>query len=122
MAPGGRRTGPGGPTARWSGRQGQRPRGRNAPAKPMSVAQRHAEWVGMLRADGPFIAIPVLTEVFPQGLDTVPDGTLDKLRLAWAEVREAPDLLTPAWVDLVLGDLLGYTPQILAEGGALPAT
>ena len=75
----------------------------------------------MLRADGPFIAIPVLTEVFPQGLDTVPDGTLDKLRLAWAEVREAPDLLTPAWVDLVLGDLLGYTPQILAEGGALPS-
>jgi len=87
----------------------------------MSVAQRHAEWAGMLRADGPFIAVPVLTEVFPQGLDTVPDGTLDKLRLAWAEVREAPDLLAPAWVELVLRDLLGYTPQILAEGGALPS-
>ena len=33
---------------------------------------------------------------------------------------EAPDLLTAAWDDLVLGDLLGYTPQVLVEGGALP--
>ena len=90
-------------------------------ARPPSVAQRHAEWAGLLRADGPFIAIPVLTEAFPQGLDTVPDDTLDKLRLAWAEVREAPDLLTPAWDELVLGELLGYTPAMLAEGGALPA-
>jgi hypothetical protein len=87
----------------------------------MSVAQRHAEWVGLLRPDGPFIAVPVLTEAFPQGLDTVPNDTLDKLGLAWAEVREAPDLLTPAWEEFVLGELLSYTPQILAEGGALPA-
>ena len=70
--------------------------------------------------DGPFIALPVLTDAFPQGLDTVPDDTLDKLRLAWAEVQEAPDLLTPAWEELVLTDLLGYTPATLAEGGALP--
>jgi hypothetical protein len=87
----------------------------------MSVAQHHAEWVGLLRPDGPFIAVPVLTEALPQGLDTIPDDTLDKLSLAWAEVREAPDLLTPAWEEFVLGELLGYTPQILAEGGALPA-
>jgi hypothetical protein len=86
----------------------------------MSVAQRHAEWVGLIRPDGPFIAVPVFTEAFPQGLDTVPDDTLDKLGLAWAEVREAPDLLTPAWEEFVLEELLGYTPQILTEGGALP--
>ena len=34
---------------------------------------------------------------------------------------EAPDLLTPAWAELVLAELLGYTPAVLAEGGALPA-
>src|SRR6266849_4846478 len=101
------------------GRRGRSQGDRNAAPKPLSVAQRHAEWAALLRADGPFIAIPVLSEAFPQGLDTVPAGTLDKVRLAWAEVREAPDLLTAAWDDLVLGDLLGYTPQILAEGGAL---
>jgi hypothetical protein len=90
-------------------------------APRMSIAQQHAEWAGLLRPDGPFIAIPVLAEALPQGLDTVPAGTLDKLRLAWAEVREAPDLLTPAWCDLVLTDLLGYTGQVLAEGPGLPA-
>jgi hypothetical protein len=114
------RTRPGHPGAGHPGRPGRAQGGRDAPAKPLSVAQRHAEWAALLRADGPFIAIPVLTEAFPQGVDTVPADTLDKLRLAWAELREAPDLLTAAWDDLVLGDLLGYTPQILAEGGALP--
>ena len=94
----------------------QRGTGRSA-----SVAQRHAEWVGLLRPDGPFIAVPVLAGAFPQGLDTVPDGTLDKLRLAWAEVQAAPDLLNPAWCELVLTDLLGYTPASLAEGGAIPS-
>jgi hypothetical protein len=113
---------PGHPPGRGRGRQsGQGPARRGAEGKPMSVAQRHAEWVGLLRPDGPFIAVPVLAEAFPQGLDMVPDDTLDKLGLAWAEVREAPDLLTPAWEEFVLGELLGYTPQILSEGGALPA-
>lgn len=89
--------------------------------RPASVAQRHAEWVGLLRPDGPFIAVPVLTDAFPQGLDTVPEGMIDKLRLAWAELQAAPDLLTPAWCELVLTDLLGYTAASLAEGGALPS-
>src|SRR5271165_998405 len=118
MAPRQARTGLGHPGA---GRPRRSQGDRAAAAKPLSVAQRHAEWAALLRADGPFIAIPVLTEAFPQGLDTVPADILDKLRLAWAEVREVPDLLTAAWDDLVLGDLLGYTPQVLAEGGALPA-
>ena len=121
MAPRQARTRPGHPGAGRPGRPRRSQGDRAAPAKPLSVAQRHAEWAALLRADGPFIAIPVLTEAFPQGLDTVAADILDKLRLAWAEVREAPDLLTPAWDDLVLGDLLGYTPQVLAEGGALPA-
>ena len=121
MAPRQARTRPGHLGAGRPGRPRRSQGDRDAPAKPLSVAQRHAEWAALLRADGPFIAIPVLTEAFPQGLDTVPADILAKLRLAWAEVREAPDLLTPAWDDLVLGDLLGYTPQILAEGGALPA-
>ena len=121
MAPREARTRPVHTVAGRPRRQGRGHDGRDAAPKPLSIAQRHAEWAALLRADGPFIAIPVLTEAFPQGLDTVPSDTLDKLRLAWAEVREAPDLLTAAWDDLVLGDLLGYTPQVLAEGGALPS-
>jgi hypothetical protein len=95
--------------------------GRGVTSQRPSIAQQHADWVRLLHPDGPFIAVPVLTAAFPQGLDTIPDGTLDKLRIAWAEVREAPDLLTPAWCDLVLSELLGYTGQALAEGPGLPA-
>src|SRR5260370_31002829 len=102
------RRGPGRPRGSRSGS----PRARRGPTgKLQSVSQRHAEWVGLLRPDGPFIAIPELTAAFPQGLDLVPDGTLDKLRLAWAEVQAAPDLLNHARDQLVLTDLLGYTPE-----------
>ena len=114
-AAGGNGSGPGRPGRRGPGAGGGDGRG-----KPPTVAQLHAEWLGLLRPDGPFIAIPVLTEAFPQFLDTVPDDTLAKIRQAWAEVQEVPDLLTPAWAELVLTDLLGYTPAMLAEGGALP--
>ena len=48
------------------------PNGRGVPATAKTIAQRHAEWVGLLRPDGPFIAVPVLTEAFPQGLDDDP--------------------------------------------------
>ena len=89
--------------------------------KPLTIAQRHAEWVNLLRPDGPFIAIPVLSSAFPQGLDMIPGDVLDKVRQAWAEVQAAPDLLTPAWCDLVLREVLRYTVAVLAEGGALPA-
>jgi len=58
------------------GSQGRRP----AAGGHRTVAQGHAEWAGLLRADGPFIAVPVLTDAFPQGLDTVPDDVVDKLR------------------------------------------
>jgi hypothetical protein len=124
--PGGRSawsgSGPGGQDSPGSsGRGSGSGHGGRDPRKPPSIAQRHAEWVGLLRPDGPFIAIPVLTDAFGQGLDTVPGDTLDKLRRAWAEVSAAPDLLNPAWIELVLGDLLDYNPQVLAEGGALPA-
>jgi Eco57I restriction-modification methylase/MmeI, target recognition domain len=95
--------------------------GSGFPAKPKTIAQRHAEWSGLLRPDGPFIAVPVLAEAFPQYLDTIPDDTLDKLRLAWSEVSESPDTLTPQWCDLVLRELLAYTPQLLAEAPGLPA-
>jgi hypothetical protein len=88
--------------------------------KPATISQRHAEWSGLLRPDGPFIAVPVLADAFPQYLDTIGDDTLDKLRLAWSEVSQAPDTLTPAWCDLVLRELLACTPQLLAEAPGLP--
>ena len=96
------------------------PNGSGFHAKPKTISQRHAEWSGLLRPDGPFISVPVLAEAFPQYLDTIADDTFDKLRLAWSEVSESPDTLTSLWCDLVLRELLAYTPQLLAEVPGLP--
>ncbi|MEU3454261.1 DNA methyltransferase [Micromonospora sp. NPDC006766] len=76
-----------------------------------SVDEQHAEWLGLLRPEGPFLTVPVLVEALPHGLDTVPDDVRDRIRRGWAEVQDAPDLLGPAWVELILGELLGYPPS-----------
>ncbi|MGW3467689.1 Eco57I restriction-modification methylase domain-containing protein [Saccharopolyspora sp. NPDC000995] len=76
--------------------------------KPPTADEQHAEWLGLLRAEGPFLALPVLSRAFPQGLDTVPQEVRARIRQAWAERCEAPDVLTPGWQDLVLGELLRY--------------
>ena len=34
-----------------------------------SVARQHAEWLSLLDISGPFLSLPVLLEVFPNGLD-----------------------------------------------------
>ncbi|MFH8756608.1 Eco57I restriction-modification methylase domain-containing protein [Streptomyces atroolivaceus] len=82
-------------------------------------ADQHTDWLRLLRPDGPFVSLPVLTEVFPQGLDTVPKETLQRLRQAWDEVQEDQALLRHSWERLILGELLGWTPG-LREGAALP--
>jgi hypothetical protein len=84
-----------------------------------SPAEQHAEWLGLLRPEGPFLALPVLTAVLPQGLDTVPDTTRARIRQAWAEASEAPDLLGPAWQELIIDELLRYPASTLREDAAL---
>lgn len=92
------------------------------PARPHtpSTAEQHSEWLGLLRPDGPFLTVPVLTEALPHGLDTVPDAVRDRIRRGWAEVQDASDLLGPAWVDLILGELLRYPATARTDATSLP--
>jgi hypothetical protein len=92
------------------------------PARPHTptTAEQHAEWLGLLRPDGPFLTVPVLAAALPQGIDTVPGEIRDRLRQGWAEVQEAPDLLGPAWCDLILTELLRYPASARSDGAALP--
>lgn len=94
------------------------PRGRRP--KAPSIAQQHAAWVRLLPTEGPFIAVPVLAAAFGQGLDTVPGPVMDRLRIAWKEVQEAPDVLNAAWCDFILREVLRLTGGVIAEGAALP--
>lgn len=89
---------------------------RARPPRLPTTAEQHAEWLSLLRPEGPFLALPVLTQVLPQGLDTVPKQTRDRLRRAWTEVSAAPDLLGPGWQDLIVTELLGYPTSALRDG------
>ncbi|NTW03982.1 MAG: hypothetical protein HGA19_22360, partial [Oscillochloris sp.] len=51
----------------------------------MSIARHHAEWLALLDVSGPFLALPVLMRVFPQGLDAPDADVARELRLAYEE-------------------------------------
>jgi len=85
-----------------------------------SPTEQHAEWLNLLRPDGPFVTLPVLADVFPQGPDKVPAETRARLRQGWAEVSADPDKLNSAWQHHVLTELLGYQGSLLAQGPTLP--
>jgi hypothetical protein len=35
----------------------------------MSVSRHHADWLSLVEVSGPFVSLPVLMQVFPQGLE-----------------------------------------------------
>jgi hypothetical protein len=94
----------------------------------MSAAQ-HIEWVNLVEKTGPFLAVGVLNEAFPQGLEKVETRRRQRVRSAYDEWRDAVDDADPQlddlhreWVRLVLEELLEYEPSVLKPTGALPAT
>lgn len=69
----------------------------------------HHEWLALIEISGPFLAVPVLKEAFPQGLEELDAGKRKRLRQAYEEWREALEIDDPrfaelhsAWIDEVL--------------------
>lgn len=92
---------------------------------------RHAEWLSLIEISGPFLAVPVLNEVFPQGFEELDAHKRKRLRQAYDEWREAWDLDDPqfaklhrAWIEEVLARGLELDEDgagdVLKSGGALP--
>ena len=91
-----------------------------------SIARHHAEWLSLLEISGPFLLLPVLLRVFPQGLDEDDPDHRRELRLAYEEWLDnqfglQPDLaIHHAWVRYVLAQILQLPDEVLAEGQAIP--
>ncbi|MBE7500352.1 MAG: restriction endonuclease [Verrucomicrobiales bacterium] len=88
----------------------------------MSVARHYAEWLSLVETSGPFLSMPVLLRVFPQGLDKRDPATASRLREAyedWLERHNQP-AVHHAWIRHVLTQLLDYPPEFLVEGQAIP--
>jgi hypothetical protein len=92
----------------------------------MSIARHHAEWLSLVEVSGPFLSMPVLMRVFPQGLDARDPDHARELRLAveeWEENRDSrrPDpAIHQAWIRFVLCETLRFPSAVLKEGQALP--
>lgn len=71
--------------------------------------ENHHDWLSLIEISGPFLAVPVLKEAFPQGLEELDASKRKRLRQAYEEWREALELedeqfaeLHVAWIDEVL--------------------
>ena len=93
------------------------------PARPNRAPQRsasahHAEWIRLLEVSGPFLELPVLAALFPQGLPTV-DATLRAdLRARydeWADAKADERAIHTLWIRSVLRDVLGFPPETLRD-------
>jgi hypothetical protein len=60
----------------------------------------HHDWLSLIEISGPFLAVPVLKEAFPQGLEELDGGKRKRLRQAYDEWREAQETDDPRFADL----------------------
>lgn len=89
----------------------------------MSVTRHHADWLSLVEVSGPFVSLPVLQKVFPQGLEGRDPAQAKLLRAAYEEWQDNPTApgKQRAWVMHVLASVLGYPENQIAEGQTLPA-
>ncbi len=87
---------------------------------------QHYEWFNLIEIAGPFLAIPVLQQVFPQGLDGLVTNDRQRLRQAyeeWVEVVEnkESDLLGihREWILMVMKDALEYGEELKVDTSEL---
>jgi hypothetical protein len=79
-----------------------------------AIARYHAEWLSLMDVSGPFLSVPVLSEVFPNGLVAHDSVTAAELRAAyddWSDPAGAgyddSEAVHRAFVDFVLHRVLG---------------
>ncbi len=87
------------------------------------ITKTHADWLSLIEISGPFVSMPILADVFPQGLEDVPAELARSLRADFEFWQENVNdvAVHSAWVKLVLDSLLGYSGEVLISGQAIPA-
>ena len=87
-----------------------------------SAKEQHRQWLQLVETDGPFLSIPVLTRVYPQGITPLDASVLGELKEAKTPFEQAWDAwdrdndasldayraARDAWVDLVIGRVFGW--------------
>lgn len=66
----------------------------------MVTQTHHHDWLSLIEISGPFLAVLVLKEAFPQGLEELDAGKRKRFRQAYDEWREALETDDPRFADL----------------------
>jgi Eco57I restriction-modification methylase/restriction-modification enzyme MmeI-like protein len=85
------------------------------------VASIHADWLTIVEPSGPFLTLPVLRRVWPNGLDHLETETRAEVRRHFADLDPQDVGSATKWIEWVLRDLFEYGHR-LASGPAVPAT
>ncbi len=88
----------------------------------MSIARHHAEWLSLIDVSGPFLSMPVLLRVFPQGLVGHCPEMTRRLRMAydeWEEERRDPAIHNQ-WIRFVMSEVLTVDADCLGAGQDIP--
>jgi hypothetical protein len=94
----------------------------------MSIARQHAEWLSLIEVSGPFLTMPVLLNIFPQGLekDEQEPELRRILRMAYDEWADNQSGIHPdpaihlEWLRFTLANVLEMPREVLVAGQALP--
>ena len=85
------------------------------------------DWLNLIEVSGPFLAVPVLDEAFPQGLDALDGHRSKRVRRAYDEWRDAVDVDAPdvddvhrVWIDEVLSTVLDMDAETIRRGDDVP--
>lgn len=93
----------------------------------MSITKYHARWLSLIEISGPFLSLPVLSRVFPQGLGAHDPNHFRLLRQVheeWEDNQNGPKpdpAIHTQWVRWVLRNSLEYDDAIV-EGQQIPPT
>lgn len=104
--------------------------------RPPSVADLHRAWLDLVDTDGPFLAIPPLKRVWPQGIPQLPSQARDVLAAArkqfervWERLDRDPDSeiaqaafeqAQADWVRTALQDVAGWQDMLIWSASAAP--
>ena len=104
--------------------------------RPPSATELHRRWLELVQTDGPFLAVPALKRVWPQGMPALEPDVRAQLSEAkpaferawerWDRHRDDPATLASyreardAWVRTVLADLAGWEDGWATDLAGLP--
>ena len=87
-----------------------------------SASRQHNEWLSLVDVSGPFLSMPVLNEVFPNGLDEHDSDHYKELKITFQEWigQLSNGRVIPAiqkqWVKFILENTLEFPSGIVKEG------